>query len=238
MYSGNSYKKFPEFYDLLYQRYLKSVPDFVALVEKNTPQKGLILDLAAGTGEITIPLLKKGFRVISLDASQGMLRELKLKAKKQGIKKYQVTKLDMQKISYQKKFDSVCIRQAINYFMGSKALAAGLKKIFASLKTGGKFIFNAPNYQGEKKYPALINYYKKGEQQALVVETNKITGQILKHRQHSALWKTGQKSEFIIDENSFYLFTRKEFARALKKSGFSKIKLIKSAKTLYFIAIK
>ena len=47
MYSGNSYKKFPALYDLLYQRYFKSVPDFVSLVKTNTPKGGLILDLAA-----------------------------------------------------------------------------------------------------------------------------------------------------------------------------------------------
>ena len=238
MYSGNSYKKFPELYDLLYQRYLNSIPDFVALVEKNTPKGGLILDLAAGTGEVTIPLLKSGFEVISLDKNKGMLKELKSKAKKQGVKNLHIIISDMKKASYRKKFDSVCIRQAINYFIGVEALEEGLQKIFASLKNGGKFIFNAPNYHGEKKYPVVSNYYENERQRAFVLETNKLSGKILRHKQYSIIWADGKEPSFATDENLFYMFTKKEFEGALKKSGFSKIEFSGSAKTLYCAATK
>src|SRR3989338_5757830 len=100
MYSGNSYKNFPALYDLLYQRYLKSVPDFVSLAKTNTPKGGLILDLAAGTGEVTIPLLQNGFKVVSLDSNNGMLRELRRKAKKIGVKNCNTKCSDMRKINY------------------------------------------------------------------------------------------------------------------------------------------
>lgn len=238
MYSGNSYKNFPVFYDLLYQRYLKSVPDFVALVKENTPKGGSILDLAAGTGEVTIPLLKNGFKVISLDISKGMLKELKLKAEKLGLKNYHVITLDMRRVNYREKFDSVCIRQAINYFIGTRALEAGFKKIFASLKVNGKFIFNTPNYQGEKEYPTVSNYYKKDKQKAFVLETNKMSGKILKHKQYSIVWEDDKEPNFVTDENSFYMFTRNEFGHALKSCGFSKVEFSGSAKTLYCVATK
>lgn len=238
MYSGNSYKKFPELYDLLYQRYLNSVPDFVALVKKNTPSGGRILDLAAGTGEVTIPLLKSGFEVVSLDKNKGMLKELKSKAKKQGVKNFHIIISDMKKASYREKFDSVCIRQAINYFIGAEALEAGLKKIFASLKDGGKFIFNAPNYRGEKKYPVVSNYYENGRQRAFVLETNKLSGKVLRHKQYSIVWTDSKEPNFATDENLFYMFTKKEFGNALEKSGFSKTEFTGSAKTLYCVATK
>jgi ubiquinone/menaquinone biosynthesis C-methylase UbiE len=238
MYSGNSYKNFPELYDLLYERYLKSVPDFVALVKTNTPRGGAILDLAAGTGEVTIPLLKSGFKVTSLDASRGMLRELESKARKLGIKNSRAVTLDMRKLNYREKFDSVCIRQAVNYFIGIKSLEAGLKKILASLKAGSKLIFNAPNYQGKKVYPVVASYYKKGVQVAFVVEVNKIQGRLMKHRQYSIVWEDKKEPRFITDENSFYLFTKKEFERALRICGFSKISFKGSAKTLYCVATK
>ena len=86
MLSGNSYNTFPTLYDLLYQRYLASVPDFVSLIARHTPAKGAILDLAAGTGEVSIPLLHRGFAVTSLDRSKGMLNVLQAKAKKEKIK--------------------------------------------------------------------------------------------------------------------------------------------------------
>jgi len=238
MYSGNSYKKFPALYDLLYQRYFKSVPDFVSLVKTNTPKGGLILDLAAGTGEISIPLLQNGFMVVSLDSSNGMLRELKKKAKKLGIKNYRTRGFDMKKISYKEKFDSVCIRQAVNYYLGRKAIGTGFKKIYASLKKDGNFIFNAPNYKGKTNYPAIGNYYENGGQKAFVVETNKMSGRSLKHTQYSIVWGNNNEPNFVIDENSFYMFTKEEFKRALKISGFSKIKFGGSDKTLYCVATK
>ena len=223
---------------MLYQRYLNSVPDFVALVKKNTPSGGRILDLAAGTGEVTIPLLKSGFEVVSLDKNKGMLKELKSKAKKQGVKNFHIIISDMKKASYREKFDSVCIRQAINYFIGAETLEAGLKKIFASLKDGGKFIFNAPNYRGEKKYPVVSNYYENGRQRAFVLETNKLSGKVLRHKQYSIVWTDSKEPNFATDENLFYMFTKKEFGNALEKSGFSKTEFTGSAKTLYCVATK
>jgi SAM-dependent methyltransferase len=238
MYSGNTYKNFPEFYDLLYRRFLKSVPDFLALIKKNTPNGGMILDLATGTGEVSIPLLKSGFIVTSLDLSRGMLKVLILKAEKAGLKNYRAKLLDMQKINYKQKFDAICIRQAINYFIGTKALRRGFEKISNALKPGGKFIFNAPNYQGGKTYPAFSGIYKKGKQSAFILETNKTKGRLLKHQQYSIIWGEGQKPNFVTDENTFYMFTEKEFEGALKSAGFSKIKFSGSDKTLYCVATK
>lgn len=238
MYLGNSYKNFPGFYDLLYQRYLKSVPDFVALVRKSTPRGGSILDLAAGTGEVSIPLLRSGYKVISLDASRGMLKELKSKAKRLGVRGYRVKVSDMKKISYKEKFDVVCIRQAVNYFIGTRVLRLGFKNIFASLKTGGKLIFNAPNYHGEKAYPIISNIYKGGKQNAFVLEINRVVGRVLKHKQYSIIWEEGKKPNFFSDDNYFYMFTKNEFERTLKKCGFSKIEFSGSDKTLYCVATK
>lgn len=238
MYSGNSYKNFPALYDLLYQRYLKSVPEFVALVKKNTPVGGLVLDLAAGTGEVTIPLLQSGYKVTSLDSSTGMLGQLKLKARHLGVKDYQVRTFDMRKIDYREKFDSVCVRQAINYFIGIRALESGMVRVFGSLKKGGNFIFNSPNYRGEKSYPVVYHHYQKDRQSAFVVETNKMKKRILRHKQYSIIWEDNKEPNFVTDENSFYMFTENEFAGLLKKAGFSKIKFSGSNKTLYCVATK
>lgn len=239
MYSGNSYKNFPDLYDLLYQRYLKSIPDFVSLVKKNTPRGGTILDLAAGTGEVSIPLLKHGFKVTSLDASSGMLKVLKAKAKKLNINNYNVKISPIENINYYEKFDSICIRQAINYLVKVQGLENGLKKIYRALKPGGKLIFNAPNYRGETAYPIISNYYEKGEQKAFVLEMNNVSNNLLTHDQYSIVWQNSRnKPQFIIDQNSFYMFTKKEFELALKKSGFSKTIFSGNNKTLYCVSSK
>jgi len=187
---------------------------------------------------VSIPLLKKGFEVTSTDLNSGMLKELKIKAGKAGVKNYRAVSVNMQKIRYEQKFDTVCIRQAINYFIGAGQLLRGLKSIFRALKPGGKFIFNAPNYKGQKKYPDVSNIYTDGAQNAFVLETNEVRNKLLKHRQYSLVWGGNGKPEFVIDENSFYMFTKKDLEAALKKAGFSKIEFTASNKTLYCVATK
>lgn len=227
---GNCYKDFPEFYDLLYKRYFRTIPTFVELVRRNTPRGGLILDIAAGTGAVTIPLLKKGYKVISLDMHKGMLAQLKKKVIKEKVKNYQIIHRDMNSLNFNKVFDTICIRQAINYYRGPKLLKKGLTRIYKALKDCGVFIFNAPNYRGKKTdYPIVQNHYKERDINTFVLETNKLKGRLLSHRQDAIIWQGRLGNPIhISDTNSFYMFTRGEFEKSLLQSGFSKIKFYSS----------
>jgi ubiquinone/menaquinone biosynthesis C-methylase UbiE len=240
---GNIYRDFPEFYDLIYARYFKTVPDFVKLVERSTPNGGRILDLAAGTGEVTIPLLQRGYRVQSFDLNSGMLRVLARKAQVLGMT-VKTTVADMANLDYEQEFDAVCIRQALNYLMGVSQLTRVLKKVKQALKPGGQFVFNAPNYHlNIKDYPVVTNKYEVDGKTALVLENNQLNGKVLQHRQHSVVWD-GQEATYIDDTNDFYMFTADELKTALMTAGFTDIKFYgqhlkqfdSSSKTIYGVA--
>jgi ubiquinone/menaquinone biosynthesis C-methylase UbiE len=246
---GEVYKDFPYFYDLLYQRFLKSIPDFVNFIDKNCPANGTILDLAAGTGEVSIPLIKKKYRVTSLDLNQGMLRQLKQKAKENGIKNVKCINKNMLSLKGLTNFDIICIRQAINYQIGGQALQKQFQEIFNSLKKGGKFIFNAPNFYPQKKrYPIITSINELKGWKSFVVELNKLEDRLLIHKQYSLIWKKKNplKITYLVDKNSFYMFTKNEFAKYLKEVGFINIKFYSSGlnvyknldKTLYCVAQK
>lgn len=68
-----------EYYDLQYENYLK---DFPLLLEWARKQDGRIVDLACGTGRITIPLAERGYNLIGVDLNVGMLERAKRKDKK------------------------------------------------------------------------------------------------------------------------------------------------------------
>lgn len=254
--AGSScYKDFPAFYDFIYRRYFKTLPGFLRLVKKNTPRGGRILDLAAGTGLVSLALLKDGFRVISLDVHPGMLKELAAKAKKIKIKNYQTVCKDILQINYRQDFDTVCIRQAVNYLMGPARLRKGFRLIRRALRPGGAFIFNAPNFRKGKKYQEVVNIYRVGSYQVFCLEKNSMKSRVLTHRQYCLIWgdssagigkEQGKKPVYLKEENSFFMYTKNDFYQALKRAGFSKIRFYSSGlkkfrtedKTLYCLAYK
>jgi 2-polyprenyl-3-methyl-5-hydroxy-6-metoxy-1,4-benzoquinol methylase len=240
----NCYQDFPELYDLLYQRYLKSIPTFVALVSSNTAPKGTVLDLAAGTGEVSIPLLEKGFGVTSLDGSEGMLEQLEKKATIKGLTAH-TTVQRLETISLDSSYDTVCIRQAINYYMGVEALRHGFSQIAKLLKPKGALVFNAPNFiEGTKKYEDSEQRYEEGDRRAIVLERNSLVGRTLTHQQDAMIWSDDNPVIHLKEVNVFYMFTREEFETSLIEAGFTDITFLsgngepyqKSDKTIYCIA--
>ncbi len=65
-------------YDLQNGDYEDDIPFYVKMAET---YGGPVLELACGTGRIAIPLAKKGFQVVGLDAMPSMLEQAKKKSK-------------------------------------------------------------------------------------------------------------------------------------------------------------
>ena len=71
----SNYTAFAEFYDQLTDNvdYKKRAEYFCKLLERHGHTMGLTLDLACGTGSLTIELAKRGVDVYGIDASPSML---------------------------------------------------------------------------------------------------------------------------------------------------------------------
>lgn len=242
--TGNCYQDFPELYDFLYLRFLKTIPTFVDLVSANTPKRGKVLEIAAGTGQVSIRLLQMGFDLTCLDANESMLKILKEKVEKENFQP-RIIVGDFLNTDLADSFDTICIRQAVNYFLGLDDLVLAFRKIAELLKPEGFLIFNAPNYQPEnQEYPTVENRYDLDNLHAFVLEQNYLHNKTITHLQKAIIW--GDKNLFISDKNSFYLFTKAEFEDALKKAGFNLIEFFGSnvkpytdeSKTLYCKAKK
>ncbi len=67
----------PILYDKENEAYLAELP---FLLEWASKTEGTIIDVACGTGRITIPLAKKGYKLIGVDIHKGMLEEAKRKS--------------------------------------------------------------------------------------------------------------------------------------------------------------
>lgn len=101
-----------------------------------------ILDLACGTGNITLELLKKGYNVWSLDNSEEMLALADQKIFAAGYQP-QLIHQDMKNLQMQESFELVISAfDSLNYLLAEKDVARVFSRVHKVMKPGGLFIFD------------------------------------------------------------------------------------------------
>lgn len=82
-----AYTSFASVYDDLTFNvdYEKRADYIVSILKDNNIEDGLLLDLACGTGSLSVEFAKKGFEVIATDSSADMLMEAQNKAFSEGV---------------------------------------------------------------------------------------------------------------------------------------------------------
>lgn len=238
-----AYNNFPEYYDAIYARFQGST-EFVDLVSRVVQKDESILDLAAGTGEVTSQLVERGYQSIAMaDRSTGM-SGVALKKIGRDIPAFETT---MQQVDVEGKYDAIVVRQAINYLMTYEGLVEGFRAMHETLNEEGRLVFNAPNYNGQSEYGERDLEYDHGNFHVKVKEMNAVDGNIITHTQHCVLTKhDGSDIKKIYDMNRFGLFTADEFTQALQEAGFKDVKLlgkglqdyVHESRTLYCVATK
>ena len=66
----------PILYDKENESFISEMPFLLKWASK---KQGTIIDLACGTGRVTIPLAKNGYKLIGVDIHKGMLNEARKK---------------------------------------------------------------------------------------------------------------------------------------------------------------
>ncbi len=116
----------------------------IMIQENKKPHK--ILELACGTGNITIQLANKGYDVIGLDISQDMLMVAKDKSLRNN-KNILFIEQDMIELELDEKFDCVLsMCDGINYIVDEDDLAQVFKNVYDALEDEGIFIFDISSH--------------------------------------------------------------------------------------------
>jgi ubiquinone/menaquinone biosynthesis C-methylase UbiE len=105
---------------------------------------GRVLEVAVGTGRITLPLLKAGVDLYGFDISVEMIKVLEEKARNNKIDiKGRIRKADMRTFKYDGKFDLIIIPyRAFLHNLTTDDQAATMKQCCRHLKKGGRLILN------------------------------------------------------------------------------------------------
>lgn len=132
-------------YNLLAKHYDGLVKDdaatakWVTLITETIPNKEM-MELACGSGEITLALANKGYHIDASDLSLEMLEEAKAKDTQQLVHFY---KMDMQDFYAEKKYDGIlCLCDSINYVVEKEQMVSLFSKIAGALKEDGVFLFD------------------------------------------------------------------------------------------------
>ena len=113
------------------------------LLDKNGIPKGsLLLDLACGTGAMTLRLLKKGYDVIGVDLSPEMLGVCRENCENEGFSPLLLCQ-DMCSLDlYGTVEAAVCCLDSVNYLTGDGELDILFSKLKNFISPGGLFIFD------------------------------------------------------------------------------------------------
>lgn len=120
----------------------ESVPFYIKQAEK---YGGPILELACGTGRITIPIAQKGISIIGLDFSAKMLEQAKRNSKENNVE-IEWIEADMTNFNLSGKFSVIIMpAAAMNWVLENKSIKKCLTCIKDHLNQDGRFIFNLFN---------------------------------------------------------------------------------------------
>lgn len=139
-----AYDIFARFYDLLTENveYGKRAGYYCGLLSSCGEQKGILLDLACGTGTLSVEFAKKGYDVIGVDSSVGMLNIARQKCCEAGhdvlLLCQQAEELDLYgTVDY-----AVCALDSINHLPGAGKIQAAFDKVSLFMNKGGAFVFD------------------------------------------------------------------------------------------------
>ena len=139
-----SYGVFSEFYDALTANVSYDTVSQVlsSLLTRYGKSRGLLLDLACGTGSVSVRLAKKGYEVIGVDLSPEMLSEAQNKAYSAGqnilFLCQDMTALDL----YGTVDAAVCTLDGLCHLPDEESVFAALQKVSLFMNPGGVFLFD------------------------------------------------------------------------------------------------
>lgn len=138
----SSYEGFAHLYDTLtFDVDYENIADFLThRLKANGITKGLVLDLACGTGTLTLALARKGYEMLGADASEDMLSVAR---QKQGAENILFLNQPMEEFELYGTVDAiVCVLDSINYLTEPGALEKTLALCANYLDPNGVLIFD------------------------------------------------------------------------------------------------
>ncbi|MDH3253172.1 MAG: class I SAM-dependent methyltransferase [Ignavibacteria bacterium] len=138
---ANNYSLVAEYYDV----FVRSAIDIPFFLEQCRKVDGKVLELMAGTGRASLPLLEAGVKLTCVDSSAEMVSLLKRKLISQG-RNATVYRMDVRELNLGELFDLVIVPfHSFAELVTEADRSAALEGIYRHLNQGGAFICTMHN---------------------------------------------------------------------------------------------
>lgn len=198
--------------DFNYDAYLNFIIGRVG-VERRTG-----LDLAAGSGEMTVRLSRSGYKMTGSDISTEMLTFATVKAKK-AMQNILFTVSDLNSLLINKKYDFItAVCDGFNYVKSVAKLDSAFAEVYNALNTGGKFIFDISTEYKLKNVIGNNLFFEDNENLTYFWQNI-----LYKNRVDMSLVffeKRGDKYVRCDEEQTQYIYSNKTIIELLNKNGF------------------
>jgi ubiquinone/menaquinone biosynthesis C-methylase UbiE len=216
-----SYSAFAAHYDYFCENvnYPARAKYFDAILTKEGKPRGLLLDLACGTGSLSCELSSMGYDVIAVDASPEMLAIAREKTQTKG---QSITLLNqrMENLDLYGTVDNcVCALDSINHITTISALRRAFKRVALFLVPGGRFVFDANTpYKHQKIIADNAFVFEKGD--TICVWQNR-TQKLITHISLDFFTRV-QDNKYLRMTESFYerAYPREELEKLLNECDF------------------
>ena len=140
----SGYRDFSRFYDNLTFNvdYVKRADHIQSVLSLYGHEPGLTLDLACGTGSLTMELRRRGFDIFGVDASQEMLSEAMNKSADEGLDILYLSQ-SMESLNLYGTIDTcVCTLDSLNHITDKDKLQKAFDRVALFMNPDGMFVFD------------------------------------------------------------------------------------------------
>ncbi|MGN7115737.1 methyltransferase domain-containing protein [Lysinibacillus odysseyi] len=205
-------------------------PEMALLLKWAAKNPGKIIDLACGTGRMTIPLARHGFDCIGVDIHPHMLQRAKEKAGTLSIQWFEQDGRSLQlDVRAQLMFS---VGNSFQHFLTNEDQDGLLSSVSRHLEKGGVFIFGTRFPSAEELLqPPIEEFWRSYQDRDTKVDLYTISHyDALQQIQHyTTIRKYKDREENVIDEQRTHIKLRyvfpKEMERLLEKHGFEIIEV-------------
>ena len=210
-------------YDRQHEGFIEDIPFYVEMARK---YGGPVLELACGTGRITLPIAEGGISITGLDISEGMLTEARRKADDRGLK-VDFVRADCRDFALGTQFGLVLLAfNSIAHLHSLSSIGDCLRCVRDHLKPGGRFIVDIFNPRLEillrdaaERYP-VSEYADPDGRGKVVITENNVYDRASQVNRIKWYYRIGDSGEGTVNQLNMRIFFPQELDAVLHYNGF------------------